>query len=116
MPLRPGDVRDVPAAGGEEVPDGEVSRLLVVVPQGQVIGVVGPGSRVHDRHRKVTAERPARIAGPAGDDDPVDPAAEQRAHVVLLADAVAAAVAEQYRYLAGAEGVLGAEHDRDGEP
>src|SRR5262249_52403373 len=46
----------------------------------------------------------------------VDPAGQQGPHIVLLADRVTPAIAQQDRHLALAERVLGAQHDRDGEP
>ena len=46
----------------------------------------------------------------------VDLTGEQVPQVVLLAESVAAAVGEEHRHLAGAEGVLGAHHHGDGEP
>ncbi len=71
---------------------------------------------VDDGHRDVVAERRPRVGLPADDDDAVDAAAEQRLEVVLLADGVAARVAEEDVDLARAERVLGAHEDRDHEP
>ena len=77
-------------------------------------GVLRHRVDVDDRDRQVADRRP-RVAAPAGDDDAVDAAAEQRAHVVLLAQRVVAPVAQQRRHLARAERVLDAEHDRERE-
>lgn len=83
---------------------------------GQIRRIVRRGVRVDDGDGQLAAQRRARV-GPAADhDETVDPAAQQRAHMVLLADRVAAGVAQEHRDLARPEGVLGAHEDRDAEP
>ncbi len=62
------------------------------------------------------SERRAWIGLPADDDQPVDPSAEQGPQLMLLADGVAACVAQEDAHLAGPEGVLGPHQDRDDEP
>ena len=111
-----GDVGDAGASAGDQVLDGQPAGADVVGGDRQVGGVVGRRVGVDDRDGDVVAERRAGVGLPADDDEPVDAAAEQRAQVVLLADGVAAGVAEEHVDLAGAERVLGAHEDRDDEP
>ena len=103
------------ATAGEQVLDGEAAAGAVVGGDGDVGRVVGRRVGVDDGHREVVAERGARVGLAADDDDAVDAAGEQRLEVVLLADRVAAGVAEEDVDLAGAERVLGAHQDRDDE-
>ena len=96
--------------------DGEGPALLIVGDQREVGRVGGMGHGVHDRHGQAAADGLPRVLAPPGHDDAVDPALEQGLEIVLLADAVIAAVAQEDRDAARAERVLGALHDRDAEP
>ena len=55
----------------------------------QSAGSDGRRERVDDRDREVLRQRRPGVRAPAGDDEPVDAARQQRPHVVLLADRVA---------------------------
>ncbi len=115
-PVRPGHVGDPGPAAGEQMPDGQRAALLVIGDQGQLSRVLRLGHHVDHRDRQASRDRWPRVGAPSGDDDAVHLAGQQRAHVVLLPDRVAPAVAEQGGHLALAQCVLRAEHDRDGEP
>ena len=103
------------APAREQMLDREPTARVVVGREREVARIVRRGVGVDDGHRDVLAERGPRVGLPPDDDDAVDPAAEQRLQVVLLADRVPAGVAEEDVDLAGAEGVLGAHQDRDHE-
>ena len=95
--------------------DREAAAGDVVGRDGDVRRVVRRRVRVDDGDGDVVAEGGARVGLPPHDDDAVDAAVEQRTEVVLLADRVAAGVAEEHVHLPGAERVLGAHEDRDHE-
>jgi hypothetical protein len=98
------------------VVDGAAAGADVVDHDGQVVGVLGRRVRVDDRDGQLAAQGRPRVGAAAHDDQAVDAAAEQRLDVVLLADGVAAGVAEEHGHTVGAERVLGAHEDRDREP
>jgi hypothetical protein len=108
-------VSDVPALQRDQVFHRQARATGVIGEDGQVRRVGRLAVDVDHRDRDLAGERRADVVAVAEHDEPVDLAGEQRANVVLLPDGIAARVAEQHGHLLGAEGVLHAEQDRDGE-
>jgi hypothetical protein len=92
-------------------------RTACLVRQHRHVGRIGGrGHRVDHRHRHVHRQRRTWIGAPSGDDQPVDPAGQQGAQVLPLADGVSPAVTQENRDLADPEGVLGTEQHGQAEP
>jgi hypothetical protein len=88
----------------------------VVAHDGQVLGILRGSVRVDGGHRQIPAQGRPRVGPAADDDQPVDPAVEQRLHMVLIADRVAAGVAGEAGHFPGAESIFRPHEDRDAEP
>jgi len=115
-PLRPGDVPDPSPPAGQQVLGGGSPAALVVGQHRGPVVVERPGHRVDDRDAGPGGHRRPRLGPAAGDDQAVHPAGGQHLDVALLPVRVVPRVAHEHRDLAGAEGVLRTEHDRDAEP
>src|SRR5689334_24660030 len=110
-----GDVGDARPAAGDEVLDREAPGGNVVADDREVSRIIRRRVGVDDRHRELVAQRWARIGAAADDDQAVDATIEQRLHVVLLANRVAARVAEEDGNPSCSEGVLCAHQDWNAE-
>ncbi len=95
---------------------GHPPRADAVRDDGRILRILRRRVRVDHGDRQLPSQGRPRV-GPAADhDETVDPAAQQRADMVLLADRVPPGIAQEHRDLARPEGVLGAHQYRDAEP
>ncbi len=114
--MRAGHVGDAATTRTRKMFDGQDRAAFLVGDHAAVRVVRGAGERVDDRDRGLGEQRGTGLGAPAGHDDPVDAAAEQAAHVVLLADRVVAGVADERQGLRPAQRVLRAVQHRQAEP
>jgi hypothetical protein len=108
-------VADGRPPGTEQVPDGLGTAVLVVGDQGEISRVARVRHRVDHGDPQVPADRLALVLAAPGDDDAAHPAFQQGLEIVLLAEAIVAALAQEDQDAAWAESLLGPLHHRDAE-
>ena len=114
--LRARDVRDAPAAGGDQVLSGEPAAAEVVRQEAERLRVLHLRKRVEHGHRmRRQLQACARIGAASGDDDAVDALRKELLDVLALAVGIVGAVAQEDRHARIFERVLDAFEDGNAE-